>query len=88
MKKLLTVAVLAMGLAACEEADRTERSITVFEYKVTSIEDEEFYGENPEYKDFPNVYFEASDLKERVDVGDIVVTIFDHDDLVAVYPVE
>lgn len=61
-------------------------SYGVWVYQVTEINENEVYGENPEYKDFPNVFFYKSDVPkgEKIKPGDWVVTVFYHDDLIEV----
>jgi hypothetical protein len=59
---------------------------TYWVYQVTSVEEGEYYGQNTEYQDFPNVYFTQAELApwQNIREGDWVVTVFVHDDISSV----
>ena len=87
---LLTGMLLTGGNAAAgtiENAPHNQQAdnFHTFEYTITSIEGNDYYGHNPSYTDFPGLYFTADELKGNVNVGDTVISVFNHDDLVIVY---
>lgn len=62
-------------------------NIHSYEYQVTSVDGPEYYGWNGTYNDFPGVYFLDDNVigNDIIVEGDTVITIFNHDELIAVY---
>lgn len=62
-------------------------NIHFYEYQVTSVDSSEYYGWNGTYNDFPGVYFLDENVigNDIIVEGDTVITIFNNDELIAVY---
>ena len=59
-------------------------------YLVTETYNNEYYGTNEQYEDFPYVYFTSEDLKagQTIQEGDWVVTVFNHDDIFQIIKIQ
>ena len=68
----------------------SESNYSSWVYQVTETYDNEYYGTNNQYEDFPHVYFTSEELKagQKIKEGDWVVTVFNHDDIIQIIKIK